>query len=293
MERYVNVLITRTDSGHRDPFFIELLKVIEKEISKDQYRISNIWFNRIFSDDKACEEADLKKIVNSMYSDTGKKHDVLIVIGKCNAAAAGLLGAKYSNMILVNRNPSGLPVDEVFCDGSRLAGTAVEYLADLGHRKIGYIGDCVNESRYEGFKSAMDRFGLEFDPGLVIETSQTRDGGVQAAKKFRELEDVPTAVYCANDITAIGFIDQLKKDRSVTLPSVISSDDIEEAAENDPPLTTVSVPVYEMGWYTAHLIIDRVNRRRSGISKMELDGKLMIRSTCHEMVNTGWNDYII
>ena len=90
--------------------------------------------------------------------------------------------------------------------------------------------------------------------------------------------DAPTAIYCANDMIAIGMLKCLNKYKNhYYVPSIISSDDIEEAQYTKPMLTTVRLPKEEMGKFALYLLIDRLDGGHKGIVRTELEGKLMIR----------------
>ena len=80
----------------------------------------------------------------------------------------------------VNRNSTNYEVDEVLCDGKKVASMAVEYLISLGHRNIGYVGECYNEARYAGFLETMRRHEIEPDPSMIIQTHQTETEGFHA-----------------------------------------------------------------------------------------------------------------
>ena len=148
---YINILMTRTDSAHVDPFFDEQLRVVETEIHRNNCILSQVWYRAIFSSDKRCRRENIADIIEKMYEQTEGHCDGLIVIGKCNKEALALFRKKYKNVVCVNRNASSGVVDEVVCDGEKIAFMAVEHLIELGHTNIGYIGECHNEARYRGF----------------------------------------------------------------------------------------------------------------------------------------------
>ena len=88
---YINILMTRTDSAHVDPFFDELLRVVESEIHKNNCILSKLWYRSLFSNERRCARENLSAIVNEMYEETEGKHDGLIIIGKCSDFAIGWL----------------------------------------------------------------------------------------------------------------------------------------------------------------------------------------------------------
>lgn len=204
---YINVLMTRMDAAQSDPFFTELLHVIESEIHKNTCILSKVWYMSLFSNDRKCRTENLDRIINEMYEEAEGKCDGLIIIGKCNKEALKKLNSKYKSVVSVNRNSTNYEVDEVTCDGRKIAATAVEYLIQLGHRNIGYVGECHNEARYIGYIDTLRKYDIDLEPEYVIETKQTEAEGFEIMKRLLQSDDCPTGIYCANDITAVGMFE--------------------------------------------------------------------------------------
>lgn len=291
---YINILMTRTDSSTTDPFFAELLRVIESEIHDKNCILSKVWYMSVFSDDRKCRRENLDRLIDGMYDEVDEKRDGLIIIGRCNKEALKKLNKKYKSVVSVNRNSTNYEVDEVLCDGKKIAAAAVEYLISLGHKNIGYIGQCHSEDRYNGYLETLKKHDLDVIPEYVIETKQTEAEGYEAMEKFFQSDDMPTGIYCANDISAIGMLKCLNKFRNrYYMPSIISSDDIQEAQFTRPMLTTVSLPKEDMGKFALYLLLDRLKGGHSGIVRMELEGRLMIRNSCSSVEDSMWSDYCI
>lgn len=291
---YINILMTRTDSSTTDPFFSELLRVIESEIHDKNCILSKVWYMSVFSDDRKCRRENLDRLIDGMYDEVEGKRDGLIIIGRCNKEALKKLNKKYKSVVSVNRNSTNYEVDEVLCDGKKIAAAAVEYLISLGHKNIGYIGQCHSEDRYNGYLETLKKHDLDVIPEYVIETKQTEAEGYEAMEKFFQSDDMPTGIYCANDISAIGMLKCLNKFRNrYYMPSIISSDDIQEAQFTRPMLTTVSLPKEDMGKFALYLLLDRLKGGHSGIVRMELEGRLMIRNSCSSVEDSMWSDYCI
>ncbi len=291
---YIGVLMTRMENATADPFFGELLRVIESEIHKQAAILAKVWYLPLFSNDKKCRTENLDRIIDEMYRETICVCDGLIIIGKCNKEALKKLNKKYKCVVSVNRNSTNYEVDEVLCDGRKVAAMAVEYLISLGHRNIGYVGECYNEARYAGFLETMRKHEIEPDPSMIIQTHQTETEGFHAMQRIFREEDRPTGIYCANDITAVGMLKCLAKYKNYYYtPSIISSDDIEEAQCTRPMLTTVSLPREEMGKFAMQLLLDRLRGGHRSVVRLELEGRLMIRDSCAPADESGWSDYCI
>jgi LacI family transcriptional regulator len=155
--------------------------------------------------------------------------------------------------------PSGLPT----VDSDNLAGAvlATRHLIDLGHTRIAFLGGRPDlessRQREEGFRQAMADAGLAVDPALVRVGGYRRETAARPAAELLELEHPPTAVFAANDLSALAVID-VARGRGVDVPndlSVVGFDDVPEAALSDPPLTTVRQPIQQMGAAAVDLLV--------------------------------------
>ncbi len=291
---YINVLMTKMDVAQTDPFFTELLHVVESEIHKNACILSKVWYMSLFSNDRKCRTENLDRIIDDMHAETEGKCDGLVVIGKCNKEALKKLIQKYKSVVSINRDTTNYEVDEVLCDGKKIASLAVEYLIHLGHRNIGYVGECHNEARYNGFLDTLRKHEIDVEPEYIIETKQTEAEGYEVMRRIMQLDDYPTGIYCANDIIAVGMLKCLNKYKNrYYTPSIISSDDIDEAQYTKPMLSTVKLPKEEMGKFAIYLLIDRLRGGHKGAVHMELEGKLVIRNSCFPVAETSWSDYYI
>ncbi|WP_075679580.1 LacI family DNA-binding transcriptional regulator [Roseburia sp. 831b] len=291
--RYIHVLMTRTERNNADPFFSEMLHVVESEIHKQMHILSKVWYMSLFSDDRQCRLKNLTKIVDELYEETEGKCDGLIIIGRCNVEALKKIKRRFVNVVSINRNSTNFEVDEVTCDGKKIAEKATEYLIELGHTEIGYVGECRHEKRYQGYVDAMKKHGLEPAVSYIYETKQTEEAGYEVMQKILKTEYWPTGIYCANDITAIGMLKALRKSRKkhITI-SIVSSDDIEQAQYTIPMLTTVALPKYEMGKFAVSLLLDRINKEHSSVITMEFEGQLKIRESCSDLKDSSIAYYI-
>lgn len=142
------------------------------------------------------------------------------------------------------------------------AVSAIEHLLGLGHRRIAFIGgreelDSSRE-REKGFRDAMAAAGVDIDESLVTESRYDPDIATQRARELLEREDRPTAIFCANDVTAMRAT-RVAHGLGLDVPgdvSIIGFDDIPEASLNNPPLTTVRQPLGEMGREAMAMLLD-------------------------------------
>jgi LacI family transcriptional regulator len=156
-------------------------------------------------------------------------------------------------VLLDHRRSAGLVPSVVVDDvlGGRLAG---EHLVGLGHRRIALVNGPTSipqcEDRRLGLIAALADGGLDPERDLVSVEVEAMDApsGLAAVDEIFA-SSVPTAIFCANDLLAIGVIHGLRN-RGLRAPddvAVVGYDDVELAAMTDPPLTTIHQPTYELG----------------------------------------------
>jgi DNA-binding LacI/PurR family transcriptional regulator len=126
-------------------------------------------------------------------------------------------------------------------------------LVELGHRRIAFLAGpgalFVARDRLAGYRRGLAEAGIAFDPGLVVRTSFDRAGGALGVDTLLAAEAPFTAIACANDLLALGALERLA-DRGIEVPGEVSLagfDDIAIAAMTAPTLSTVRLPLRELG----------------------------------------------
>ncbi len=272
LTRRVTIIMARVASAQAeaDPFFTELFRSLEAELMRQGTVITQVLY---------AEETLPKKISDS---------DGVIIVGRCSRDLLNQIAAQNRNVVGIWRNSMDFDVDEVICDGEKAARMAMEYLLFLGHQKIAYVGDCSYESRYVGYCDTLIQNRMAMDYQLIKQTNQTKE---EAKTAFQELLDLKqedkeafSAVFCANDVTAIGVLEilaaQKKKVRDSV--SVISIDDIEEAQNTKPFLTTIHIPRDEMAHMAVSLLLDRIGRLHREPVRIEFPCRVIERDSCYQ-----------
>jgi DNA-binding LacI/PurR family transcriptional regulator len=189
-------------------------------------------------------------------------------------------------------------VTNIVLDHQMAAQLALGHLVELGHRQIAFmrgpraIPD--SEFRWQGIEEAAQTFGLKLDPALVIRIDAAgwsmKSGqhpmapeiGYKPMRALLEKKRDFTAVFCFNDIAAIGAIRALKE-AGLNVPadvSVMGFDDILSAAYYTPSLTTVRQPLTEMGKRGAQVLLERIaNREAQYPSAMVMVPELVVRES--------------
>jgi LacI family transcriptional regulator, repressor for deo operon, udp, cdd, tsx, nupC, and nupG len=169
-------------------------------------------------------------------------------------------------------------------DNGSLAAGAVHHLLGLGHRRIAHIaglsGSIVAQQRRDGYAAALREGGLEYDEALVVRGDYRHEPGLAAMRQLLSMAEPPTAVFCANDASALGAMRACRM-AGLRVPadiSIVGVDDIEDAALCDPPLTTVRQPRGEIGRIAMEILIRAIRGQRVENSLI-LPTELIIRET--------------
>jgi LacI family transcriptional regulator len=165
--------------------------------------------------------------------------------------------------------PSGLPT--VDADSFAGAVLATEHLLGLGHTRVAFLGGRPDlESarlREDGFRHAMAAAGVAVDEDLVRVGGYRPETADQPANELLARPEPPTAVFAANDLSAIRVV-EVARSLGLRVPedlSVIGFDNVPESALATPPLTTISQPLQQMGAEALRLLVDLIDGRERGV----------------------------
>jgi LacI family transcriptional regulator len=158
----------------------------------------------------------------------------------------------------------------VFMDDAQAADDMTTHLINFGHRRIGFIkghpNHMASDDRLNGYRRALSRAGIGYEPALVCEGAFDFESGVRAAEQFLSMDDRPSAIFASNDDMAAGVL-AVAHDRGISLPdqlSVAGFDDTTLARTVWPPLTTIHQPMAELARTATGILIagGDINHRR-------------------------------
>lgn len=162
---------------------------------------------------------------------------------------------------------------------------ATDVLIRAGHRRIGYVnGEASMEAsrhRLRGYRQALATADLPFDPDLVREGNWEPLSGYEAARELMSLKRPPTAIFCGNDLMAVGAYEALHE-LGLRIPddvAVMGYDDREIAQHLHPPLTTVLLPHFEMGSIAAEILIDAASGSASRPRQIKVECPIVRRGS--------------
>ena len=125
----------------------------------------------------------------SSFSATDKHADGIILLGKCPSELISPLQNHYHNIVGIDRNPTDFAYDEVICNGTNAAITAMNYLISLGHKKIRLHRDCSYEARYIGYYQSLISHSLPLDYSNYLSNKpdprgRDENNGAHSATRF-------------------------------------------------------------------------------------------------------------
>jgi len=173
-----------------------------------------------------------------------------------------------TKIVLVDAALPGLDVDTVTIDNEGAARTAVEHLLGFGHRDIAIVcggpGPASDQSRLEGYRSALESRGLQVLPDYVTNGSSTFDGGMRATAGLLAQSQRPTALFVTNNLMTVGALVAIA-DAGLRVPtdiSVVGIDDMEWYSIANPGITAVYESATEIGRKAAERLLLRLRRQR-------------------------------
>jgi len=184
-------------------------------------------------------------------------------------------------------DPQELHPDQPYVHSDDIAGirSAVQHLAALGHRRVGFIGgrqDLASATaRERGFRAAIADVGLRINENHIRRGDYSAAGADAPAGMLLDDPDRPTAIIAANDVSALRVVAAAQR-RGLRVPadlSVVGFDDIPEAARSAPGLTTVAQPLQDIGAVALEMLLEMLDGSQPKVMHHKLDTQLIIRDS--------------
>lgn len=272
-------LFARTPESIRDPFFSQLARSVEAASFKMGYHVKY-----------SLTEVDVKK-PEMLQCLTDQHIQGVVILGRCDKELLRCLKQQFRYVSYTGLNPLEAKYDQIICDGYEVSKAAVDYLIKLGHQRIAYIGETNNENRFQGYQDSLKEHGILFEESYVSDVQLSLEAGYRGAFDLMKKAKGVTAILCANDLTAIGAMRALRE-MGVRIPqniSVMGIDDIEMAQYMTTKLTSVHIPVEEMGYMATKILLDRISGGHSLHMKISIPFYIAERESCSKPPKTPWS----
>jgi signal transduction histidine kinase/DNA-binding LacI/PurR family transcriptional regulator/CheY-like chemotaxis protein len=215
--------------------------------------------------------------------------DGLIVFNPLHSAAR----SQYIQDLIHTGHPvlfigSGEPGQTLVADNSGGIFEAVHHLVDHGHRRIAFLAGSLEDmggdtgERLKAYQSCIKQYGLESDSRIVAFGRHVYDGGYSAMRQIIESGVSFTAIVCSNDEMALGAMKALNE-AGLRIPqdvAVIGFDNRLEGAANDPALSSIHVPLFEMGYRAVDLLLRRIDVKEEPTGTFSIGTRLIVRESC-------------
>ena len=223
--------------------------------------------------------------------DTLQDVDGLICIGKFSDEEIEKFMRICGNIVFLDMPVLDYKITTLTMDFKAAVYDALDYLTELGHKKIAYLGGkeyvgnqkLFTDERKQAFISYMNNHGLDADQ--VYEDAFSTASGYQMAQELLENEDLPTAIFAASDAIAFGAMRAIQE-KGLSIPndiSIIGFNDTEMSSYTTPALTTIFAPAYDMGQHGANLIYAATNLKINTPLKAKIPCQLVKRESCKSL----------
>lgn len=257
-QRTATVAVVVADIAN--PFFTELLETLHDELGRRGYR--TVLFNER-TDDRGGR--GLQPLLRGGIVD-----GAVLATVTMDERTSDWVAAEPLPLVLLNRELDSVRRDCVVADNRGGGALAAELLVRLGHRRIGHIAGRDRTStareREAGFAAALQRLGSPLDDRLRRVGDYTHRSGYQWCLELMQAPEPPTAIFCGNDVIALGALDAARR-LEIAVPedlSLIGFDDIAMAGWESFRLTTVRQPMLAMAQEATRALASRMEDADSG-----------------------------
>ena len=235
-------------------------------------------------------------IVRAFQSDissinTLQEVDGLICIGKFSDEEIQKFIGICNNIVFLDMPVQDYKITTLTMDFKSAVYDALDYLTELGHQKIVYLGgneyignqELFIDERKQAFVTYMRNHGL--DSTSIYEGAFSTTSGYQLTQELLENEELPTAIFAASDAIAFGAMRAIQE-KGLSIPddiSIIGFNDTEMSSYTTPALTTISAPAYDMGQHGANLIYAATNLNINTPLKAKIPCQLVKRESCKKV----------
>lgn len=272
----IGMMITTSET----PYFAEIVHSVEEYCYQQSYSLF------------LCNtQNNFQKISNHLDMLVKKRVDGILVMCSEYTQDSKDLFAHFTTLpiVVMDWGPNNSNMD-VIQDNSFEGGyLATKYLIDSGHKKIGIIAGDLDKTtaktRYDGYVKAMEEAKLPINQNWVLEGHFEPEDGFECMNKILIQDELPTAVFCCNDVMALGAISAIGE-KGLSVPediSIIGYDDIHASRFYAPPLTTVHQSKMRLGIMAIDLLIARMTDKNKEPARIEMHPELIIRKSVKKL----------
>jgi LacI family transcriptional regulator len=258
-----------------DSFSIQVMKGVNQAISELDYDLIIYTSGSVKKRSAAKREQHFVSLLNGGITD-----GIIIVTPTATSFSTA------APVVAVDPNNESPECPAVIAANHAGVLAAIEYLIGLGHRRIGFIGGRPDlqsaRQRLQGYRDTLYQAGIPLDPDLIAVGDFTRQTGRSCGRQLLALPQPPTAIFAANDQSAIGA-SEAACEMGLHVPddlSVIGFDNIPEAVYFNPSLTTVDQFIDKMGYVATEMLIGLIQGEPLDNNLYQVRTELVVRDSC-------------
>jgi len=271
------VMPSSKDVGFQNPFFPTVLQGISEGAREKNYALHMT---------TGKSESEILDAVIQMVQ--GKRVDgVVLLYSKVKDDVISYLKEREFPFVLIGKPYNDIEeITHVDNDNIRAMKEATEHLIKIGHKQIGFIGGSldliVTVDRLHGYKKALEDADIEGRSEYVIHQEFLREGGQEAVRALMKLEHPPTALVVADDFMALGVLNTLDE-LGIRVPediSIVSFNNVLLAELAKPPLTSVDINIFELGYQASKSLIQKIENSNEPTKRLIISHRLVERLSC-------------
>jgi DNA-binding LacI/PurR family transcriptional regulator len=266
-----------TDKVFQNPFFPEVIRGISKIAHDKEYAI-------LMSTGET-ENEIYEGVVRMVQG--GRVDGVILLYSRINDRVTNFLIERNFPFTMIGKPHSNSDgTTHVDNDNYSASKAATDYLLSLGHKQIGFVGGSlsllVTVERLRGYQDALSSSNVPLCKDYIVHEEFLREGGQEAIAELMSLNKPPTALVVADDLMALGMLNTLGE-MNVRVPedlSIVSFNNLLLSEISRPPLTTIDVNIYQLGFQAAKCLIEIITEPLEPAKRIIVPYKMIERHSC-------------
>jgi len=266
-------------------FFMELIRGIVTQANRQGFDVL------LSSGANEKEEVEcVSRLLNGHRVD-----GVILLYSRINDPVIDFLHKNNHNFVLIGRSEQYPDILSVDNDNVQASYDATKHLISLGHKRIGFVSGppelVVSKDRLNGYLQALNDSGLETKPEWIVEGEFLQESGYRAISFFMNLPDRPTAIVLIDDVVSFGVLRGLYE-LNYKVPEdlcLVSFNNIPIAEMSTPPLSSVDIGIYNMGYTASGMLIQAIqnNSDKNASGRFVIPHRLVVRESSIFSVHKG------
>ncbi len=258
--RSIGLVLSRpADRAMANPFFPDVIRGIASVLQSRQYQLT-----LTAAEDYSGEVRESLRLLRN-----GSIAGLIVMAARVNGKLLENLTAEGYPFVLIGRSQDEKEIPRVDNDNVKAARRMTELCLQHGYRRLALITGpedyVVSQDRQKGYRHALKAAGISFDPGLVYRSEFTFDAGLKTAERMLAESNIEMdAVFATDDLLAMA-VHRVARDRGLKIPrdlGLAGFNDAPLASMIEPALSTVRIPIVNMGEKAAEMLIKLIEKRK-------------------------------